>query len=856
MTTYTATYSPDDNKLRLTASARLDADTYARVKAAGFAWAPKQEQFIAPMWTPGRADLCIELAAEIEDDDRSLMDRAEERAERFGEYEDKRGAEAVYLAEHVRKITDGIPLGQPILVGHHSERHARKDAERIENGMRKAVKAFETSAYWKARAAGALRHAKYKEDPGVRHRRIKGLESDQRKQQKTVDDHEAAARTWQKIPRYEWDKQTAVATFFAGRISVGSYGIYSELSAGRMHGDTAWRESLVQCEAMIAHARRWLDHIGNRLEYERAMLGDSGGIAAEQFDIQIGGRVLIGAEWCVVLRINKSGGKVVSLTTTARYVNVRGIEEVKDYRAPEPEEVAKVAAVSKLAPLCNYRTDDCKEMTAEEWKRATRCSDSYFVDKIKATPEAVEHRHRTACSSAGGWKRVPVFLTDAKESTPAAPGALPKGRARGPWNSEPKAPAEPAKFERQIEPAALPHVPTQSAPLATDSQRDQFQAMRDSLKAGVKVVSAPQLFPTPPELAVRMVELANITQGDYVLEPSAGTGRLVDAILAEGHAKHITAVEINHALADGVRSRVDRLAVGDFLACSIATLGSHFHAILMNPPFAKGADVDHVNHALQFLAPGGRLVAIMSAGVSFRSDRKTRDFRALVERLGSSIEALPSGTFETSGTGVHTVLVVLEAPAKDAPPPGESVSVAAAPDYVATCGRWFRAVARFPEAEVDAANAYMEAHPGVGLLLIQGGELILAHRDDQGKTSMPADALDGMQPRSPVLSSDQVAAITHNQLRKCEAWADGTVTREEIMRAAERLETCGGALATESDGGALTAAYRAAVSRLRDLAAVRGDERAAMVAVIDAGAARYFAAADSAPQTCSEAAST
>ncbi|MCU1251321.1 MAG: hypothetical protein JWQ49_4350, partial [Edaphobacter sp.] len=30
---YTATYSPEDNKLRLYASARLDAETYGRVKA-------------------------------------------------------------------------------------------------------------------------------------------------------------------------------------------------------------------------------------------------------------------------------------------------------------------------------------------------------------------------------------------------------------------------------------------------------------------------------------------------------------------------------------------------------------------------------------------------------------------------------------------------------------------------------------------------------------------------------------------------------------------------------------------------------------------------------------------------------
>lgn len=48
----TATYSPEDNKLRLYPSERLDKETYDRVKAAGFAWAPKQQIFVAPMWTP------------------------------------------------------------------------------------------------------------------------------------------------------------------------------------------------------------------------------------------------------------------------------------------------------------------------------------------------------------------------------------------------------------------------------------------------------------------------------------------------------------------------------------------------------------------------------------------------------------------------------------------------------------------------------------------------------------------------------------------------------------------------------------------------------------------------------------
>lgn len=35
------------------------------------------------------------------------------------------------------KIADGIPLGQPVLRGHHSEKHHRRDLARIDSGMRK-----------------------------------------------------------------------------------------------------------------------------------------------------------------------------------------------------------------------------------------------------------------------------------------------------------------------------------------------------------------------------------------------------------------------------------------------------------------------------------------------------------------------------------------------------------------------------------------------------------------------------------------------------------------------------------------------------------------------------------------------
>ncbi|WP_142244254.1 DUF3560 domain-containing protein, partial [Klebsiella pneumoniae] len=44
-----------------------------------------------------------------------------------------------------------VPLGQPILVGHHSERRARRHAQKIESGMKRAVMLFERAEYWEQR---------------------------------------------------------------------------------------------------------------------------------------------------------------------------------------------------------------------------------------------------------------------------------------------------------------------------------------------------------------------------------------------------------------------------------------------------------------------------------------------------------------------------------------------------------------------------------------------------------------------------------------------------------------------------------------------------------------------------------
>lgn len=172
-------------------------------------------------------------------------------------------------------------------------------------------------------------------------------------------------------------------------------------------------------------------------------------------------------------------------------------------------------------------------------------------------------------------------------------------------------------------------------------------------------------FPTPYPLAETLIATVNPKKGDKILEPSAGKGALLEAlerwrlrndVKEEEIYPGLRAFEIlesNHAHL--VRMGWAALCV-DFLQIAPAP---SFDCIVMNPPFTRGEDVDHVTHALKFLKPGGRLAAIMSAGTKFRSDKKTVAFRELLEKgpFLAKIDDLPEGSFQVSGTNVRTVLV-------------------------------------------------------------------------------------------------------------------------------------------------------------------------------------------------------
>ena len=166
-----------------------------------------------------------------------------------------------------------------------------------------------------------------------------------------------------------------------------------------------------------------------------------------------------------------------------------------------------------------------------------------------------------------------------------------------------------------------------------------------------RVVTAPQLFPTPSHTADQMVSYLNIEEGDKILEPNGGTGQLVKALMRAGATKkQIYIAEINNALCNQLSKDYGRVYPGDFLERGAWELGGPFDYIVMNPPFKNGEDIKHILHAKEMLKDGGTLVAICANGL-----RQQAQLMSIADHW----EELPAGSFKGEGTNVNTALCVI-----------------------------------------------------------------------------------------------------------------------------------------------------------------------------------------------------
>ena len=163
-----------------------------------------------------------------------------------------------------------------------------------------------------------------------------------------------------------------------------------------------------------------------------------------------------------------------------------------------------------------------------------------------------------------------------------------------------------------------------------------------TLPALITVDRSTQCFVTPAWAAERAVDYANGDTSHTWLEPQAGTGSLIDAMLNNGiPLANITAVERHYALVSATTTRFEGINIHqvDFLEWAKAT-EQRFDRIVMNPPYASRDAYRHVTAATGLLNPNGVLIAIVP--ITFKHD-------------GEDLETLPNDTF--TGTNVNTKII-------------------------------------------------------------------------------------------------------------------------------------------------------------------------------------------------------
>ena len=155
-----------------------------------------------------------------------------------------------------------------------------------------------------------------------------------------------------------------------------------------------------------------------------------------------------------------------------------------------------------------------------------------------------------------------------------------------------------------------------------------------------------QFFPTPSELAKKVVEMAQIKEGENCLEPSAGRGGIAQFMPG------CDCIELNPDNAAYLREHGFNVIHDDFMTFEPT---KDYDVIVMNPPFNKGQSVAHVSKAIKIAKRC--VIAITDNGVTFRSDRASTAFRDLVKSYNGTIEPVESGAFKDSGTMVNTCIV-------------------------------------------------------------------------------------------------------------------------------------------------------------------------------------------------------
>lgn len=353
---------------------------------------------------------------------------------------------------------------------------------------------------------------------------------------------------------------------------------------------------------------------------------------------------------------------------------LRGIAEAGAAGTLDPI-LAKVdtkAVVEDLLTYKDFPAPGGNASSLKQWVKDVKDANGGRSPKGHAdTLEAVSNRVRFA--EPGTWIDVGADLAAKMKKVPGRIGALNIDLDRGVRAA--RAGIDSAEKWAQAR-AALEVVSKTQAPSRTPEQlqADRVKELERGLVGREKGIGI-EYFPTPKLVAAGMLEqLSRGTESKpvRVLEPSAGKGDLLDAYRESEPNATFLAVEMSSELREILKAKGYEVSdVHDFMDLKPEDTGL-FDRVIMNPPFSKAAE--HVQHAFDFLAPGGEMVALADSGVQTRERRADREFREWLATKDAEIERLPDGSFTGKDaarqTGVSVVRITIHKPKKELAAPG------------------------------------------------------------------------------------------------------------------------------------------------------------------------------------------
>lgn len=142
-----------------------------------------------------------------------------------------------------------------------------------------------------------------------------------------------------------------------------------------------------------------------------------------------------------------------------------------------------------------------------------------------------------------------------------------------------------------------------------------------------------EFYPTPTEVIDRMMRDEDVN-GKHILEPSAGSGNIVDWLYSHG-AESVVACEQDDKLRRILQGKCDLISDDFFKLTSMDV--SHVDYIIMNPPFSN-AD-KHILHAWDIAPAGATIIALCNSDTLNKTYSESRKvLKETISLNGSSMD--------------------------------------------------------------------------------------------------------------------------------------------------------------------------------------------------------------------------